>query len=134
MKASTLNKSSWLLAAIFAALACLANPQKSLAADTKVTCNSPVTWLTAGRLPGEKPMEIVYCSGGSDAGGIVFFASLISANPNVANAIPTLVGLYVLENGPNAPITIYSDLQDLSGVGFGCGAANCRILDQLIGF
>jgi hypothetical protein len=133
MKTLTLNKSSWLLAAIFVSLACLAYPQKSLAVDSKVTCNTPVAWLTAGRA-GTAPMEIVYCRGGSSVPGIVFFAFRISDNPNVANAIPTVIGSWVQVHGPVTSMTLYSDLTDISGVAWGCGAANCRILDQLLGY
>lgn len=132
MKALTLNKSSWLLAAIFASLACLASPQKSLAADTAVVCNQPVVWLSAGR-SGTAPMEIVWCSGGSSVSGINFFAYRISDNPNFANAIPGIVGDWVRQYGPGAAITLYSNLSDLSGSGWGCGTNNCRILDQLVG-
>jgi len=106
---------------------------KSLAADSKVTCKTPVAWLTAGRA-GTAPMEIVYCSGGSSAPGIVFFAFRISDNPNVANAIPTVIGSWVQVHGPGIPMTLYSDLTDISGVAWGCGAANCRFLDQLLGY
>jgi hypothetical protein len=70
MKASTLNKSSWLLAALFAAFACLAYPQKSLAADTEVTCTAPVViaWATgAGLTP--KPNVIIDCTGGTSVPG-----------------------------------------------------------------
>ena len=133
MKALTLNKSSWLLAPIFASLACLAYPQKSLAADTQVTCKSPVAWVSAGR-DGTAPMEIVYCSGGSSAPGAVYFAYRISDNPDFANVIPTVVGDWVKVHGPGASITLFSDLNDLSGAGWGCGASNCRILDQLLGY
>lgn len=133
MKSLTLNKSHWLLAATFACLASFAYPQQSLAADTLVTCKSPVAWVSAGRA-GTAAMEIVYCSNGSSVPGVIFFASRISDNPDVADAIPTVVGFYVQVHGTSASIKIYSDLNDLSGAGWGCGASNCRILDQLLGY
>lgn len=134
MKASTLNKSSWLLAAIFASLACLGYPQKSLAADTQVTCNAPVViaWATGGG-PTPKPNVVIDCTGGSSA-GFEFFAYRYDVNPNFANSIPSLVGFYVLENGRGASITLYSNLQNLTGSEWGCGNANCRILDQVHGY
>ena len=134
MKASTPNKPSWLLAAIFASLACLAYPQKSLAAETLVTCNSPVAWLSALNKPGNNPMEVVYCSAGSSLPGISFFAYRISDNPDVAIAIPTLVGNWVLVHGSGSSIKLYTDPTNLSGGAWGCGTGNCRVLDQLLGY
>ncbi len=134
MKASTLNRLSWLLAAIFASLACLAYPQKSLAAETAVTCTAPVViaWAT-GAGPTPKPNVVIDCTGGSSA-GFQFFAYRYDANPNFANSIPALVGFYVLEHGPGASITLSSDLSNTSGNNWGCGSANCRILDQVWGY
>jgi hypothetical protein len=76
----------------------------------------------------------VYCSGGSSEGSIVYFASEISANPTVAAAIPTLVQGWVLVHGATSAITIFSDLSDTSGVAWGCGASNCRIISYLVGY
>jgi hypothetical protein len=134
MKASTLNESSWLLAALFAAFACLAYPQKSLAADTEVTCTAPVVlvWATGGGVTPAAQVTID-CTGGSSV-GIRFFAYRIKDNPTVANQIATLVGFYVLENGRGSSITIFSDLSNLSGNNWGCGASNCRIIDQVYGY
>jgi hypothetical protein len=134
MKALMLIKSSWLLAAIFASLACLAYPQKSLAADTRVTCTAPVViaWAT-GAGPTPKPNVIINCTGGSSA-GFQFFAYRYDVNPNFANSIPALVGFYVLEHGAGASITLLSDLSNTSGNNWGCGGANCRILDQVWGY
>jgi len=134
MKASMLSKSSWLLAAIFASLACFAYPQKSLAADTRVTCTAPVViaWATgAGSTP--KPNVVIDCTGGSSA-GFQFFAFRYDVNPNFANSIPALVGFYVLEHGAGASITLLSDLSNTSGNNWGCGSGNCRILDQVWGY
>ena len=140
MKASTLYKSSWLLAALFAALAFLANPQKSLAADTQVTCHSPVVivWATGGG-PTPRPNVIIDCTGGSSA-GFQFYAyplapaPALNFNANFANAIPTLVGNWVLRNGAGSSITLLSDLNNTTGENWGCGSANCRILDQVFGY
>jgi hypothetical protein len=133
MKASTLNKSSWLFAALFAAFACLAYPQKSLAEDTEVTCKSPevVLWATGFNGFGSSNAQVtVICTGGSSVPGIRGFAYRISDNPTFASQIATVVGLYELAH-PGAPITLYSDLSNLTGNDWGCGSANCRILDQL---
>ena len=134
MKALRLNKSSWMLAAIFACLASLAFPQKSLAADTKVTCSAPVVFVWAtGAGPTPAAQVTIDCTGGSSA-GFEFFAYRIKDNPTVANQIATLVGFYVVEHGPGASITLYSDLSDLSGWTWGCGNANCRILNIVFGY
>jgi hypothetical protein len=133
MKALALKNSSLLFAAVLASLVGLALPQKSFATDTLVTCNSPQVQLSAGK-DGTKPRVTIYCSGGSSEGGIVYFASEISANSNVADLIPTLVANFVLINGTSAPITLWSNLSDTSGAAWGCGGSNCRILDQMLGY
>jgi hypothetical protein len=133
MKLSALKNSYWVLAAMFVSLVSLVGPQKSFAADTEVTCTAPQVQLSAGR-DGTKPRVTIYCSGGSSEGTIVYFASENSANPQIAAAIPVLVGDWVKVNGKATTITIYSDLSDDSGPAWGCGLANCRILDQVIGY
>jgi hypothetical protein len=116
---------------MFVSLASLVGPQKSFATDTQVTCNAPQVQL--GR-DGTKPRITVFCSGGSSVSGIDYFTAEISANPTVAAAITALVGNWVTVHGPASSITIYSNLSDTSGVAWGCGAANCRILDYLLGY
>jgi len=133
MKLLALKKSYWVLAAMFVSLVSLVGPQKSFAADTQVTCNAPQVQLAAGR-DGTKARITVYCSGGSSVSGIDYFASEISTNPTVAAAITGLVGNWVTVHGPSSSITIYSNLSDTSGVAWGCGEANCRILDYLLGY
>ena len=140
MKASMLSRSSWLLAAIFVSLACLAYPEKSLAADTQVTCTAPVVvaWAT-GAGPTPRPNVIIDCTGGSSAGFRFFAYPLapvngLTFNANFANSIPTLVANWVLVNGPLSSITLLSDLSNKSGNNWGCGGANCRILDQVLGY
>lgn len=133
MKALTLKNSSWLLLAILGSLASLASPQKSFAADTEVTCKQPQVVLSAGR-DGTKPRVTVYCTEGSSAPGIDYFAYEISSNTMVAMEIPTLVASWVLENGIASSIKISSNLSDTSGVAWGCGASNCRIIDYLYGY
>ena len=133
MKLLALKKSYWVLAAMFVSLGPLVGPQKSFAADTAVTCNTPQVQLAAGR-DATKPRITVFCAGGSSVSGIDFFAAEISANPTVAAAIPTLVGDWVKVHGAATSITIFSDLSDTSGAGWGCGASNCRIIDYLLGY
>jgi len=131
MKTLTLTKSFWLLA-IMASLAFLALPQNSFAAaDTQVLCNTPQVdlWYTGGG-SSPNPQVTIDCTGGSSV-GIEFFAFLIKDNPTLASMIPNEIGFAVLANGTSSSVTIYSDLSNLSGSAWGCGNANCRILDQL---
>ena len=135
MKALTLKNSPLLLAAIFACLAALAMPQKSFAADTAVTCTAPqvAVWYT-GVGSSANPQVTIDCTGGSSEAGIEFFAFLIKDNVTLANMIPVLVGNAVLVGGTGTSITIYSNLSNTSGAAWGCGASNCRILDQVYGY
>jgi len=114
MKVLALKNSYWLPAAIFACLALLVCPQKSFAADTQVSCNTPQVQLAAGR-DGTKPRVTIYCAGGSSASGINYFAFEIPNNATVAAAIPSVVASWVLENGTGSSITIESNLSDTSG-------------------
>ena len=135
MKTLTLTKSFWLLA-IMASLAFLALPQNSFAAaDTQVLCNTPQVdlWYTGGG-SSPNPQVTIDCTGGSSAPGIEFFAFLIKDNVTMASMIPVLVGNAVLVGGPGTSITIYSNLSNTSGDAWGCGAGNCRILDQVYGY
>jgi hypothetical protein len=134
MKILTFKYSSMLLAAVFACLAAVAMPQKSFAADTQVTCTAPQVsvWYT-GAGTTVNPQVTIYCTGGSSA-GFEAYAFLIKDNPTLAAMIPTLVGNAVLVGGTNTTITLYSDLSNLSGTNWGCGNANCRILDVVAGY
>jgi hypothetical protein len=133
MKLLALKKSYWVLAAMSVSLVSLVGPQKAFAADTAVTCNSPQVQLAAGR-DGTKPRATIYCAGGSSEAGIVYFAVENSVNPALAAALPTLVGDWVIAKGATSSITISSDLSDVSGVAWGCGASNCRIIDYVVGY
>ncbi|MFZ0478092.1 MAG: hypothetical protein WAL71_02995 [Terriglobales bacterium] len=133
MKVLALKNCYWLFATVFASLVFMVGPQKSFASDTEVTCNAPQVQLSAGK-DGTKPRVTIVCSGGSSEGAIIYFAAEISANATVAAAIPGMVQGWVLVNGPSSAIKIYSNLSDTSGVAWGCGAANCRILDQLLAY
>ena len=137
MKALTLKNAPLLLAAIFACLAALAMPQRSFAADTAdtmVTCTAPqvIVWYT-GVGTTVNPQVTIDCTGGSSA-GFQYYAFLIKDNPTLASMIPALVGNAVLVGGTGTTITIYSNLSNTSGVAWGCGASNCRIIDELYGY
>ena len=141
MKALTLKNSPLLLAAIFACLACLAMPQKSFATDTAVTCKAPQVTCTApqvlvwytGTGSTVNPQVTIDCTGGSSA-GFQYYAFLIKDNPTLASMIPVLVGNAVLVGGTETTITILSNLSNTSGAAWGCGASNCRIIDQVYGY
>jgi len=134
MKATALKNSTWLLAAVFASLVWLGTPQKSFAADTQVSCTAPVVVLwEKGGGPTPSAQITIDCTGGSSA-GYQYYAFRVKDNPTLASLIPTVVGQFLLWNGPGATITLSSDLSDLSGWTWGCGNANCRIIDQLYGY
>jgi hypothetical protein len=63
MKISTLDKSSWLLAALFGAFAGLAYPQKSLVADTQVTCTAPGVLVWAKGAGPTPAAPVIHCGG-----------------------------------------------------------------------
>jgi hypothetical protein len=132
MKVSMLKNLYWLAATIAASLVWVC-PQKSFAADTVVTCKVPQVQLAAG-MDGTKPRMTIYCAGGSSAPGIDYFAAEISANPTVAAAMPLIVASWVQLHGTGSSITINSNLDDISGTAWGCGADNCRIIDYLLGY
>jgi hypothetical protein len=132
MKLSSLKNMYWLVATIAATLLWIC-PQKSFAADTTVTCTTPQVQLAAGR-DGTKPRITIFCAGGSSVSGIDYFAAEISSNTTVAAAIPAMVASWVQVYGVGTSITIESNLSDVSGAAWGCGASNCRIIDYLVGF
>ena len=133
MKTLSLTKSLWMFA-IVASLACLALCQNSFASDTQVTCTAPQVFLWyTGVGKTANPQVTIDCTGGSSA-GYEYYAFLIKNNTTLASAIPVLVGNAVLLNGTTSSITIYSDLSDLSGSGWGCGNSNCRIIDIVVGY
>ena len=134
MKTLTLKNSPLLLAGIFACLTALAMPQSSFAADTQVTCTAPQVsvWYT-GVGKTANPQVTIDCTGGSSA-GFQFYAFLIKDNVTMASLIPVLVGDAVLVGGAGTTITLYSDLSNTSGAGWGCGASNCRIIDLVYGY
>ena len=134
MKALTLKNSPLLLTAILACLAALALPQNSFAADTAVTCTAPqvLVWYT-GVGSTANPQVTIDCTGGSSA-GFEYYAFLIKDNVTMASMIPVLVGNAVLVGGTGTTITIYSNLSNTSGAAWGCGADNCRIIDQVYGY
>jgi hypothetical protein len=133
MKLLALKKSYWVIAAMFVSFVSLVGPQKSFAADTEVTCKTPQVQLAAGR-DATKPRVTILCAGGSSVSPINYFAAEISANATVAAAIPTMVGDWLKINGAASSITIYTDLSDTSGVDWGCGESNCRIIDYVVGY
>ncbi len=101
----------------------------AMAADTVVTCNAPVAYV----ITGSEANYTISCTGGSSAGSIVNFSYKIKTNANVALMLEQSAGTHAISTG-DGPITIYSDLSDLSGSAWGCGTANCRVIDQLVGY
>jgi len=99
------------------------------AADTAVTCDKPVSIVITGAEQA-LPNFTIWCSGGSSAGHIVYFSYEVAKNASVSQLLANVTGNHAIQTN-DGPITIYSNLSDLSGSAWGCGTANCRILDQL---
>ncbi len=101
------------------------------AADTTVSCATPFAEVNTGQ-DGTSPRFTIHCIGGSTAGSITFFAYQISTNPTVAQLLLQAFTTFEAKTSPPpGTIPISSDLSDTSGVAWGCGAANCRIIDYL---
>lgn len=111
----------------------LVAPSPARAADTTVSCVDPQFYLTAGHGNATQPRFEIDCPGGSNV-GIKIFSFLISSNPTLALLFERAAAGWVLENGTHSTILLGSNLADTSGNAWGCGAANCRILDGLIGY
>jgi hypothetical protein len=99
------------------------------AADTAVTCDKPVPIVITG-VEQALPNFTIWCSGGSSAGHIVYFSYEVAKNATVSQLLAIVTSNHASE-AHDGPITIYSNLSDLSGSAWGCGTANCRIIDQL---
>lgn len=121
-------KAAVALAFIGGVITCLsATPAK--AADTAVTCNKPVPIVITGASTA-LPNFTIWCSGGSSEGNIVYFSYEVAKNPTVSLLLANVTGNYAVR-ATDGPITIYSNLNDLSGAAWGCGTANCRIIDSV---
>ena len=63
----------------------------------------------------------------------VYFSYEVAKNATVSQLLANVTGNHAIQTN-DGPITIYSNLSDLSGVAWGCGTANCRIIDQLAAY
>jgi hypothetical protein len=105
------------------------------AADTTVICKGPVLTVNTGKGDGTQPRFTIHCFGGSSVAGITFFAYLISTNPTVAQLLGQAFEAYMVRHSssdPGVAVPIASNLSDVSGDAWGCGAGNCRIIDYLV--
>jgi hypothetical protein len=114
-----------------AALAFSAAPAH--AADTAVTCAAPTGTINTGQ-DGTSPRFTIQCTGGSSAGHITFFAYKFATNANLTALLERTLSSFVLAKGTGATVEISSNLSDTSGTAWGCGGANCRIIDYLTGY
>jgi hypothetical protein len=123
-------KTAVALAFVGGVITCLsAAPAK--AADTAVKCDKPVSWAITG-VEQALPNFTIFCSGGSSAGNIVYFSyKATGVTATFGLLLATVAGNHAIQTNDGA-ITIYSNLSDLSGSAWGCGTANCRIIDQLL--
>jgi hypothetical protein len=91
--------------------------------SSKVTCVAPAAEVATGEsiAPLEARFTVV-CTSGSTAGNTTYFAFRISDNPTVAQVLAAQLR-------PNMKsLAVISDLNDASGISWGCGGANCRII------
>jgi len=106
------------------------------AAETQVNCFDPSSQVSTG-LDGTAPRFTIQCSSAS-TGKIVYFAYKIAENPAVAQMLQTQFNIFVqMERASglsvnNIDLILYTDLSNESGASWGCGAANCRIIDYLL--
>ena len=91
-----------------------------------------VAWVITGAEEA-LPNFTIWCSGGSSVGNIVYFSYEVAKNATVSQLLANVTGNHAIQTN-DGPITIYSNLSDLSGVAWGCGTANCRIIDQLAAY
>jgi len=88
-----------------------------------------VAWVITGAEEA-LPNFTIWCSGGSSVGNIVYFSYEVAKNPTVSQLLASVTATHAIQTS-DGPMTIYSNLNDLSGSAWGCGTANCRIIDQL---
>jgi hypothetical protein len=101
----------------------------AFAADTDVTCADPQLQINTGR-DGSAPRTTIFCAKGSSASGILWFAWRDSDNPTVAQLIAQDYQAYFQAAATQGcHLHISTNLSDTSGWTWGCGAANCRIID-----
>jgi len=126
MENTMLNK--YRLAAL-AIVTCGFAAAPAMAADTAVSCSAPVAYV----ITGSEANYTIVCTGGSSAGAITNFSYEIKTNTTVAQLLAQVVASSAIATGDGA-ITIYSDLSNTAGIAWGCGSANCRVIDQLVGY
>jgi hypothetical protein len=122
-----------LAAASAALLVMLFAPASFAASLTTVTCKTPVSQVATGYDITTSPRWTIVCNGGSSAPGIMYFAFRISDGATVAELLEAQLASYLKIHGTAASIMILSDLADISGASWGCGASNCRLIAYLYG-
>jgi hypothetical protein len=116
---------------VAAVVATLLTATQARASETAVKCLTPEIVIQTGRNE-NAPSIYIYCSGGSSHPGVGYFGWRISDNPNIAPLVVASVA--AVQIGKVSEITVYTDLNDLSGKTWGCGSANCRIIGQIFAF
>jgi len=91
------------------------------AADTIVSCKSPLSEVASGR-NGTAPRATLHTLG--------------SGSPTTRGRPVDTRAAGILRPGPrrDGPIKILSNLSDTSGNAWGCAASNCRIIDFVYGY
>jgi hypothetical protein len=105
------------------------------ASETQIACLEPSTQVSTG-LDGLEPRFTIQCLS-TNVRNITYFAYKISQSPATAQMLQTQVNFFIERSlaaglSPNnVMLILYTDLSNESGNSWGCGAANCRIIDYL---
>jgi hypothetical protein len=103
----------------------------AFAADTNATCADPQLQINTGE-DGTQPRTSIFCAKGSSVPGILWFAFRDSSNPTVAQLIALNYQSYFQAAATQGcHLHISTNLSDTSGNAWGCGGANCRIIDYI---
>lgn len=108
-------------------------PSVHNATEAQISCYKPEVQISTGHTgPGDKPRVTVVCTGGTNVMPISYFAFLLSTNDTLGLLLERVVAGWVA-TGTTKPLYLQSNLSDTSGVFWGCGGANCRIIDFVNG-
>ena len=108
------------------------------AAETQVNCYGPASSVSTG-LDGLAARFTIQCSS-TNLGAIVYFAYRIAQSPATAQMLQRQFNFFIERqrayglSANNIDLILYTDLSNKSGNSWGCGGANCRIIDYLLAF
>ncbi len=108
-------------------------PSVHPATEATISCYKPEVQVSTGRVgSGDHPRVTILCTGGTNVMPIQYFAYELSSSETLPLLIERVVAGWVA-TGTTKPLYILSNLADTSGALWGCGGANCRIIDYVDG-